>query len=148
MIKKNTRMLELGSEVAGGASGSKTAESFDYTAIQGYRATIAAEVENAVKALNGGTDIIETAFGATGGAMTGGSSNAIKNKWEELALTIKNFAAYLDTTIANIKTVGVSNEALEAQAKALFATTDNFGGGAGSPGTANSNPTAATYERM
>lgn len=143
MMEKNIKMLEFTNVSLDGGTGSKTAESFDYAAIQGYRATIATEVENAVNALNGGTEIIETAFGATGGAMTGGSSNAIKNKWEELALTIKNFAAYLDTTIANIKTVGLSNEALEQQAKALFATTDNFGGGMPS-----ADLTSATYEKM
>lgn len=116
------------------AEGSSTAESFDFEKIQASRATIATELENAVKALNDGTAVIESNFGAGGAAMQGGSSNAIKNKWEELTNTIKAFATYFDTTVNNIKTVGVSNQALEEAAKSLFATTDNFGGTTGSTG--------------
>lgn len=113
------------------AEGAATAESFDFDAIQAHRASIAAEVENAVKALNDGTAVIESNFGTGGAAMQGGSSNAIKNKWEDLTNTIKAFAKYLDTAVNNVKTVGVSNQALEEAAKSLFATTDNFGAGAG-----------------
>lgn len=129
-------------EMTGEGGGAGTSESFDFEAIKGHRASIAGQLEAAVGALNEGTKIIEGNFGSAGGAMSGGSSNAIKNKWEELAKTIKAFSSYLDNTLDNIKAVGVSNEALEAEAKALFATTDHFATQSGGGSTTN------TYTNM
>lgn len=106
----------------GGVTG---VEKFDYEAIKNERVNIEGALVEAIKALNEGTTAIEQGFGNGGEAMTGGSSNAISNKWNELETVIINFRDYLVQTLDNVGLVSQSTQSLEDAAKDLFGTSTN-----------------------
>ena len=97
-----------------------TVEKFDYEAIKTERVNIETALVEALKALNEGTAAIEQGFGSGGDAMTGGSSNAISNKWNELETVIINFRDYLVNTLDSVGLVSQSTQALEDAATELF----------------------------
>jgi hypothetical protein len=99
-------------------------EQFNYDVISEKRASINNYLNEALTALNDGTDAINTGFGSGGTAMTGSGSNVINNKWNELETAIRDFAKYIDATLDNINVVSNTNKSLEEEVAQLFATSE------------------------
>lgn len=111
--------FDMAPEAGGGGS---AAEVFDYEKVASARDTIEAAIEAATAAIKVGAEAIESGFGNGGGAMAGGASNQISNKWGEMEEKIIGFGKLIASELDKLGTVSSTNQSLEQQAAELFAS--------------------------
>ncbi len=115
-------------EVGGGDGAAQ--ERFEFSQVSAKREEISTHTTTALGTLRSGSEVVNTAFGANGNAMRGGSSNFVNTKWNELTDKFVEFSNYIQGTLDKVQVASKTNEAFEGIVQEMFAAMNALDDGA------------------